>query len=265
MNVYIREIKAYTKSLLIWSLVMIFLVVAGIGKYTASISVGTDMFNEILKELPKSLQGLFGVGLLDLSKLIDYYAVLFLYIALLASIHAVLLGNGIIAKEERDKTAEFLMVKPVSRTRVITAKIAAAFTGIVIINLVTAVTTYGLFLSYSDGASYQIELMQMMGSLFALQLIFLVVGTLSAAAIGKYKLSSSVSSGVLLAMFLISVMIDISGKLQSLRYLTFFKYYDAKQIILGENQTIYLLISVFVVITLVCGTYFLYRKRDLKL
>ena len=42
------------------------------------------------------------------------------------------LGIGIISKEVRDKTADFLLTKPVSRVTILVAKMMAAFTCIVL-------------------------------------------------------------------------------------------------------------------------------------
>ncbi|MFL6561849.1 MAG: ABC transporter permease subunit [Bacillus sp. (in: firmicutes)] len=61
-----------------------------------------------------------------------YYSLLYIYLLLMATIHATMLGASIIAKEERGKKAEFLFVKPVSRNGIITAKLLVAFTNIVI-------------------------------------------------------------------------------------------------------------------------------------
>ena len=52
-----------------------------------------------------------GFSDVDVSKISGYYSILFVYILLMATIHAAMLGADIIAKEERDKTSEFLFVK----------------------------------------------------------------------------------------------------------------------------------------------------------
>ena len=265
MNIYLREMKAHLKSLIIWAVIMLFLVMAGIGKYTAAAQTGINMFNDMIKEMPKSMQGLFGVGVFDLSKLVDYFGVLFLYLALVLTIHAVMLGNGIISKEERDKTAEFLLVKPVSRGKIFTVKLLSAFTGIVIMNLVTTVTSYAMFVAYAEGETFGVPLIQIMAALFALQVIFTALGALTAAAIGKHKLSASLSSGILLMMFFLSVIIDISGRMKALGYLTFFKYFDPKDFLKGDYNMLFPLLTVVLTGFFLFGALFLYRKRDMKL
>lgn len=265
MNIYLRELKANRKSLFIWSMAMVFLVMAGVGKYTAASATGSGSFNDLLKDMPTSLKNLFGVGFFDLSKLVDYFGILYLYIALLAAIHAVLLGNGIIAKEERDKTAEFLFVKPVSRINIITSKLLSALTMVIILNLVTYLVSYIMFIQNSDGEAYALPLFKLMISLLVIQIIFTVLGAVLAAFFSNHKLSSPIATGILLAMFMLSVMIDISGKLDFLRYLSLFKYYDAKDILTNGFQIVYVILSLFFIVIFTLGTYYYYKKRDIKI
>lgn len=230
MNLYFRELKAHRKALIIWSLIMVFLSMAGIGKYTASLASGGggQWLNDMMKEMPKSLQALFGVGLMDLSKLMDYYGILFLYIALVATIHAVFTGNQIISKEERDKTAEFLLVKPISE-------------------------------------SFGSNLLKLMAALLVLQLIFLTLGAFMAAIIGRHKLSAALASGIMLFMFLLSILTDIAGQLDFLRYFTYYKYYDAKELLKGGYTAVYPVLTALFVIIFTAGTYYFYKKRDMRL
>ncbi|MFA5881807.1 MAG: ABC transporter permease subunit, partial [Eubacteriales bacterium] len=74
---------------------------------------------------------------------------LFLYLVVMATIHAAMLGANIIAKEERDKTAEFLLAKPVSRNEIITVKLGAGLTNILIFNAVTLLSSLVIVGHYS--------------------------------------------------------------------------------------------------------------------
>lgn len=134
MNIFFRELKANRKALIIWSICMFLLVLSGMSKYTVYSSSGSgDVFNK----MPYSMKALFGIGTFDVAKMSGFFAFLFPYLELTAAIHAVLLGSSIIAKEERDKTTEFLMAKPVSLNTIVTSKLLAAFVNIVIFNIVT--------------------------------------------------------------------------------------------------------------------------------
>ena len=143
MNIFLKEMKSHRKSLIFWSIGVFLMVASGMVKYESLSSSGQPM-NEMLAGMPKSMLALLGIGDFDISTATGYYGLLFIYLLLMATIHAAMLGATIIAKEERDKTSEFLFVKPVSRNRVITAKLLAAFVNILILNLVTFVSSLGL-------------------------------------------------------------------------------------------------------------------------
>src|SRR3954465_709234 len=125
MNIFLKEMKYYRKSLVFWRMGVFLMGASGMMKYESLSSSGQPM-NEMLAGMPKSLLAVLGIGEFDLSTATGYYGLLFIYLLLMATIHAAMLGATIIAKEERDKTTEFLFVKPVSRTKVITAKLLAA-------------------------------------------------------------------------------------------------------------------------------------------
>ena len=103
MNIYRRELRAHRKSIIIWSISMFLLIAAAMTKYSAALGAGAESFNEIMAQMPKSLQCLFGVGVFDLSNVLDYFGVMFIYIALMAGVHAAMLGAGIISKEDDAK------------------------------------------------------------------------------------------------------------------------------------------------------------------
>ncbi|MDF2821125.1 MAG: putative rane protein [Clostridiales bacterium] len=265
MNIYLRELKAHRKSLIIWSISMLFLVLAGMGKYSAAVSTQGAGFNEILDQMPKSIQTFLGVGVFDLSVAMDYFGVLFLYIVLVANVHAAMLGAGIIGKEERDKTVEFLMVKPVSRQRIITSKLLAAITIGLILNIVTLVSSVLILPNYTKGQPFIMDLLLLMLGMFAMQLLFITLGTLLAAIFNKHKLSSAIATGVLLLMFMIAIIVDIAGNVDFLRFVSFFKYYDAKDIMKLGYDIAYPIISIILLVIFTSGTYYFYKKRDLRI
>jgi len=88
---------------------------------------------------------------------------------------AALLGAGIIAKEERDKTPEFLMIKPVSRYIIITSKLLVVLMNVVILNIVTFVSSLVMVAAFNKGNDISGEITLFMSSMFLVQLIFLSI------------------------------------------------------------------------------------------
>jgi ABC-2 type transport system permease protein len=240
------------------------MVASGMAKYSAYSSSGQSI-NDLVADMPKSLKAVMGFSSMDLSKVSGYYVVLFIYLLLMATIHAVMLGATIIAKEERDKTSEFLFVKPVSRSTVITAKLLAAFTNIVIINLVTFLSLITLVRKYSNGEAINGDIAITMVGMFILQVLFLVIGSALAAVKKKPKTAASLAAGILLLTYMLSIFIDLNDKIAGLKYFTPFKYFEAKNIMFGGGlDVIFVVLSCALIAALSLVTFVFFRKRDLN-
>ncbi|QOR66953.1 ABC transporter permease subunit [Cytobacillus suaedae] len=264
MNLFLRELKAHRKSLLIWCIGMVLLIVSGVGKYSG-FSESDQSINELMSQMPKSLQAIMGSNSFDLSTIMGYYGLLFLYIVLMAVIHSVMLGATIIAKEERDKTTEFLFVKPLSRNKIIATKLSATLVNLVVLNLVTFVTSFAIVQQNANGEDVLEDITLLMVGLFILQLVFMSIGSVLAAIIKNSKKAASIATAILLSVFILSIAIDMNESLEPLRYFTPFKYFEAKQILSGTGyQNIYYILSLPIVIILVTLTFTFYKKRDLN-
>jgi ABC-2 type transport system permease protein len=265
VNIVIRELKANRKSLIIWCIGVLFLIAAGMGKYAGMAGTG-ETINDLMNEMPESLQAIMGTSGFDLSSALGYYGMLYLYLAVMSSIHAVMLGSTIIAKEERDKTAEFLLVKPVSRFAIVTSKMAAALVNILLLNVVAFLSSISFLQQYAKGEEVSGSVAQLMLGMFLLQIIFLVIGTAAAAVLQKAKKAGALSTGILFLAFVISVIINLNEKLNMLKYMTPFKYFEARPIINGEGMdSIYVALSTILIAVLTAVTYRFYEKKDMNL
>lgn len=264
MNVFRREMRANRKALIIWSIGMILLIASGMGKY-AGLSASGQSINDFLAQMPESLKAVLGMGTFDLTTATGYYGVLFIYLAIMATIHATMLGANIISKEERDKTAEFLFLKPISRNKIITSKLLASLVNILIFNLVTFVSSILMVQKYSKGEAVIGDITRLMVGMFILQLIFLFIGT-AIAAISKHpKTAPSLATGILLFTFMLSIAIDLNSRIENLKYLTPFKYFDAKNLMHERGfEPVYVVLSVVFIAVLFRATYVFYSSRDLN-
>lgn len=240
------------------------MILAAMGKYSAYAGSGQSM-NELLSQIPKSLKAVLGMGDFNLTKVSGFYGMFYLYILLMATIHASMLGANIISKEERDKTTEFLMVKPVSREKIITAKLLAALFNIVVFNIVTLVLSIAIVGKYAGGEPITNEILLLMAGMFILQLMFLFIGTGIAAVSRHSKSVGSLATAVLLVSFILSSAINMNSKLEGLQYITPFKYFEAEKLLEGGGfQPVFVILSVVIISAMVCVTYVFYKKRDLN-
>jgi ABC-2 type transport system permease protein len=263
MNIFLRELKAHRWGLLFWSLGMISMIYMGMVKYGAYEASGESV-QEIMDALPKAIGAVFGLTGFDLSTAAGFYGVLFLYIAIIGAVHAVLLGAGLIAKEERDRTSEFLYSKPASRGKVLTGKLLAGIFNLVVLNVVTLVTSIYVVDILNKEAPFTGDLVLLMVGLFFLQLVFFSIGALLAGSTHHPKAAASRASSIMFVTFLMSFVVNMSEKLDFLKYVTPFKYFDAANLMADHAlDPVFVGLAVAIIAVAVVTTYRLYAARDL--
>lgn len=263
MNIFIRELRAHRKSLIIWSVAILLTIVSSMAKFTSYVESGQSL-NQIMSTIPKSIRAVLGMGNFDLTKASGFYGMLYLYLLLMATIHASLLGANIISKEERDKTTEFLMVKPVSRSKIVTSKLLAGLFNIVVFNIVTMVLSIAFVGKYANGEQITDDIVILMMGMFVLQVVFLSIGTGISAASRNPKSAPTAATVVLLVSFVLSSAISMDSRLDGLKYITPFKYFEGENILNDGIQPVYIILSSVIIGVMICVTYVFYKKRDLK-
>lgn len=263
MNIIIRELKANRKALIIWSVCIILFIVMGMAKFEGFAAMGEEA-DKLLSVYPEAMQKAFGLDSIKLTEIKGYYSIFYMYFVLIAGIHAAMLGANIISKEARDKTADFLMVKPVTRSYIITNKIIAGFINIIIINLAISITSIIYVNKYNTGESFIESMIGVMITLFINQCIFLSIGLALSAVTKSSKKASSISAGIIVAMYMLSIARDISDKVDFVKYVTPFAYFNAREIIRGNNiELLYVVLSIIIIIACIVVTYIKNQTKDI--
>jgi ABC-2 type transport system permease protein len=264
MNIFFRELKANFKSLVIWSIVMILLILVGTAKFSAFYNTPDSL--KLLDAMPPAMLDALNLRAFNLTTLTGFYGIMFVYFGLLGAIAAAMWGSDMISKEERDKTVEFSLVLPVSRSRVITAKLLAALVNCIAFVLVTWAFSYLSVRSYKVETGFFTFLGLEMQAMFALELLFLALGLLLGCAMKQYKLSGSIAVGIPLAAYILSVFAGMQTKWDFLKYFTPFKYFDAGEFLrTGALNGNYLLLSAGLIVVFVLAAYWFYNRRDLSI
>jgi len=262
MNIFLRELRANLKSLLIWSAIIILLIFMAVTKYSAF--AGDPQMLKMLDSLPPAMLDALSMRAFNLTTLSGFYGIMFIYFGLMGAIAAAMWGSDIISKEERDKTVEFSLVLPVSRSRVITAKALAALVNCIVFVLITWAVSLAAVQSYKPDQGFYNYLALEMQAMFMIELIFLAIGLLLGCAMQRYKLSGSTAVGIILVTYIMSVMSAMQEKLDFLKYFTPFKYFDAGELFRsGKLDATYLLLSAAIIIASMAAAYWIYNKRDL--
>lgn len=264
MNIFFREIKANFKSLLIWSGIIAFFTIMGVGEFSAYYE-NPDMLR-ILNGLPPAMLDVFNMNSFNLTTITGYYGVIFPYYALIVSIFAIMLGTEIVSKEERDKTAEFSLTLPVTRSKVITEKILASVVNCVALTLFTWFVIWAFTLRFHPDKEFYDFLVKLVMVFFILEILFLSIGFLFSCAMKQHKRSSSVAVSLLLGTYILSILSVLSKDLEFLKYLSPFTYFDPVKLLNESRLDLNSLWLSGGIIFVAFGlAYITYSKRDLNI
>ncbi|OPZ94232.1 MAG: ABC-2 family transporter protein [Firmicutes bacterium ADurb.Bin419] len=261
MNIFLHELKAYRKSTIIWSLsmyglaIMYILIFKGLGE-------DIEAFRVFISNLPDMAKKLFNIYLDSISTLEGFYSIVLPFVLLCGAIQAMNLGISILSKEVRDKTADFLMTKPVSRVLVLSAKIFAAFSLLLVTNIIYLVLT--VTSTTAIVAEYNVKLFLMLSlTLFFVQLIFMFLGIIISVMAGKIKSVISISLSTVFGFYIIGSLGSVIGE-DKARYISPFRYFDAGYIIRNAAyETSYIIVGCVFIIAAIAGSYLIYKKKDI--
>ncbi|OGO64976.1 MAG: hypothetical protein A2030_07220 [Chloroflexi bacterium RBG_19FT_COMBO_50_10] len=262
MNIFLRELKANLKSLVIWCVIIALLIMIAVAKFSAF--AGNPEMLSMLDSLPPAMLDAFSMRAFNLTTLSGFYGLMFIYFGLMGAIAAAMWGSDIISKEERNKTVEFSLVLPVSRSRVITAKALAALVNCIALVLITWAVSLVAVRSYNPDQDFRDFLALEMGAMLIIELIFLAIGLLLGCAMKQYKLSGSTAVGIILVTYFMSVISSMQEKFNFLKFFTPFKFFDAGELLRsGKLDSTYLLLSAAIIVVCLVLAYVIYNRRDL--
>ncbi len=263
MNIYLHELKSQCKSVLIWTCILVALAALYLSIYPG-VAKDAESFKSLLGNYPPTVRAMLGINLDTITSVLGFYSMVFSFIILCGAIQAMNLGMYVLSKETRERTADFLLVKPVSRSAIVTAKLLAAFTAIVATNAIFYILTF-LIANAVKTADFSSKLFFMINlTLFFLQLIFLAIGVAASVFFKKLKSVLPVSLGTVFGLYMIGALIATGKDSNAARYFSPFRYFDVDYIIQHASYEIsYMITGAAIIIAAVIITYFVYTKKDI--
>jgi ABC-2 type transport system permease protein len=262
MNIFLHELRAYRKSTIIWSLSLMIIVVLFMSFYP-SFSEDAEGFKKIMEGYPEAIRNALGFNLETFFTIIGFYSFPLSFITLCGAIQAMNLGTSIVSNEVREKTADFLLTKPVTRSTILTAKLMAVLTSIVITNIVYLLAAMMVaFQVKTEDFSLKLFIMLSL-TLFFIQLIFLAIGIIVSVIVPKIKSVLTVSLATVFAFYFLGMFSDTTGD-NAKRYLSPFKYFDNTYIIKHSSyEATFLIVGAILIILAIAVSYFIYAKKDI--
>lgn len=210
-----------------------------------------------------SFTAAFGMDRLNFGTLTGFYAIecgniLGLGGAFFASLTAV----AALSKEEKDRTAEFLLTHPISRTRVITEKLAAVMAQLLAMNaiiLALALVSIGLI---GEEIPWK-ELLLMHLAYFLLQVE--LAGICFGISAFLHRGSAGIGLGLAAMMYFLNLLANMTDSAAILKYITPFGYCEGADILSnGSLDPALILPGMLYALVGILAAYGKYRTKDIQ-
>ena len=261
MTIFKQEIKSQSLAITIWSLSIGLLVAACVLMYPdmeSQMSDVNDMFSSM-----GNFTAAFGMDQLNFGTLIGFYAVEGgNMLGIGGAFFAAIIGISALMKEEKERTAEFLLTHPVSRTRVITEKLASTFVIIIILNVIVFVCSIVSILMIDEEIFWE-ELILFHVAYLLMQ--FEISGICFGISAFIKKSGMGIGIGIAGLMYLLNIVANISEDAKPLKYFTPFGYTEGSDIINDVAlKTEYLIPGMIIMVIGIIFAYIHYTKKDLQ-
>ena len=227
MTLIKHELRQGRISFLIWTASIGFLLVVCVFLYPEMKGQMEDV-GDVFSSMG-SFSDAFGMDRLNFGTLLGFYAIeCGNVLGLGGAFFAALCGAGILSKEEKDRTAEFLLTHPVSRARIVTEKLAAVYAQIVAMNLIIYGISLGSIAAIREPVSWkELNLLHLAYFLLQAELAGICFGISAFVRRG----SAGIGLGIAAGMYFLNLVANIAQAAEFLKYVTPFGYADGADII----------------------------------
>ncbi|MFE8702566.1 ABC transporter permease subunit [Cytobacillus sp. FJAT-54145] len=262
MNMFLHELKAYKKFTFIWTASILLLVILLLSMFP-SFAKEAEEVKKLLEGLPEALRKAVGLEVESITSMLGFYSYVFFYVTLCGAIQAMNLGTSIVSKEVREKTADFLLTKPVTRHQVVSSKILAGLSSLLITNIAfILISTSTAILVKTDDFSTNIFILISL-TLFFIQLIFFFLGILVSVLARKIKAVLPISLSTVFALFFIGMFASTTND-EKIRFITPFKYFEPSYIIKNSSyEWPFVFLGLGFIVVAIGVSYWVYIKKDI--
>ncbi|MDY3079248.1 MAG: ABC transporter permease subunit [Oscillospiraceae bacterium] len=261
MTLVKHELRQGRTAFLIWTAAIGFLLSVCIFLFP-EMKGQMDSVNDVFASMG-SFTAAFGMDRLNFGTLTGFYAVeCGNVLGLGGAFYAALCAVGILSKEEKERTADFLLTHPVSRTRIITEKLIAVLIQITAMNIIIYALSVGSIAAVGEEIPWkEISLLHIAYYLLQLELAGICFG-ISAFL---HRGSVGIGLGIAAVMYFLNLIANISETAEFLKYITPFGYCEGADIVSSGNlDGAKLAVGAVIGISGIVIAYLKYTKKDIR-
>ncbi len=264
-NLFLKEMRRNAFTLLMWTIIITLLITLTMSVYRTFLE-NQSKISGMLSIVPKGALQFKGISNFnDLLSVLGFYSVNnIIYMMVLGSIFSIVLSSNILLKEEYDKTAEYLLTRPLSRSEIFASKTSVALLYVFLLNLITSLAGF-ICMEIVKNGPFSIRAFLILSLYtFLLNVLFGAIGLFLSTLIKRAKPITTLGIGLVLIMYFIYTLSKITQGASKLGYISPFKFANVDAI--NPSYTIdFWNLAYFLGITflLTALSWRIYRRKDI--
>lgn len=277
--IFNMEFKSNFAKMISWAIVLIILLGLMLAFYPfLAESQMNSLFNSVMESFNEPTRNILGVyeGM-DIVNIGDYLALVYHYLAVLIFVFAMQLGASSLAKEQSSGNIEYIYSNPISKSEIVTGKIAANLLTYILFLIIMGLATVGLVLGISSigiGASDASEItsfeifeavVKVFVGLLGSGLVFMSIGYFF-SAMSKSSLHQDAVAALFVFLIVLLTIVgkvigDVFGMLVSYFPNEAFRPYS---FVSADLNLFGLIANAVIFILMIVLTYTIYSNKELK-
>lgn len=260
MTVLLHELKQGRKALIIWGVVIAFMLFICILMFP-EMEKQMDSISEMFANMG-GFTAAFGMDKIDFGTAMGFYGIeCGNILGIGGGFFAALLGISSLSKEEKNKTAEFLLSHPITRANVVFQKFLGVIIQIVVLNVCVATISVLSFALIGEAlAVREFLLLHLAYLIMQIEIACICFGISAFISRG----SIGIGIGLAASLYFLNIIGNISDKADFVKYITPFKYSEASDIISSAKlDTTLILIGMAYAIVAVVIAFVKYTRKDI--
>lgn len=265
INLFLKELRRNSLSLIIWMIVIILLISVTMSVYRTFLGNQSKILG-MVSLIPKGALQFKGISNFnDLLSVLGFYAANnVIYMMVLGSIFSIVLSSNILLKEEYNKTAEYLLTRPLNRSEIFLSKLAVLFLYVFILNLVSALAGFVCMELVKDGPFSIKAFLILSFYTLLLNILFGAIGLFISTLVKRAKPITTFSIGLVLILYFIHTLSKITEGAARIGYLSPFKYVNVDAINPAYKLDFWNLLYFIGLSVILTGlSYRFYKRKDI--
>lgn len=264
LNILKWELKRGFKSFLIW----VSFIVSIQFMYNAlfpSFAGEGGLFSSKMELLPKVFLKIFGIDKIDFADILHFFAMQGqIWIFLFATFYLTKLSSSLFVKEENEKTAEFILSRPISRNKYIVEKFLSLTVFLILYDGVITFSLLGMFSKYKV-KPFDVSLFWKIALYFwAVHIFMAAVGVIFSVIARKRTTADTGTFFVLGFLYVLSLIARVYENYKHIKNFTPFGVFDPADLLQNGsfNASAFLLVLLIYVGSLLFSLYY-YQHKDI--